>query len=204
MKRSQAGRTALAAALALGVFGLVGFAFSWPLPLAGIMAVGTYGGTYLLSKRPQRIGKVRVDRLPGGSQLKVLLLEAEADMEAIRRASREIAHIELRQEVKRLIGTGERILLYLGENPERIGNARRFFIYYLDTARTILEKYISVQKSGLDTAQVRQVRQETIRIVPQLTAAFERQFTNLMSNELVAIESEIKLLESTLKAEGGT
>lgn len=203
MKRSQAGRTALAAAIALGTFGLVGFAFSWPLWLAGIMAVGAYGGSYLLAKPTPRIGKVRLDRLPGGSQLKELLLEAEADMEALRRASRQIAHIELRQEVKRLIGTGERILLYLGENPERIGNARRFFIYYLDTARTILEKYLNVQKSGLDTTEVRQIRQETIRIVPQLNKAFERQYTNLMSNELMAIEAEIKLLDSTLKAEGG-
>ncbi len=175
----------------------------WPILLGAGLAVGTYVGTFLISKPKLKIGHIRVDALPDGNELKRLLLEAKDDMDAIDQASKQITNLPIRQQSEQLYQTGLRILEYLEKNPDRIPAARRFMGYYLNTARDILEKYLPFQSSGLRTEEVKRVTQATERAMPILNQAFENQFTNLMQNDIIDIESDIKVLEMTLQAEGG-
>lgn len=191
----------LAAALAV-FFGLT-LGLSWPFWIAGILAVGTYLGVFLLSKPRLKIGHIRVDTLPDGDELKLLMLDAKNDMDAIRDATKKITHLPIRQQGEQLYQTGLNILSYLEKHPDKISLARRFFGYYLDTAVAILQKYLPFQESGLRTEEVRRVAQETERAMPILNRAFERQFTNLMQNDMIDIESDIKVLEMNLRSEGG-
>ncbi len=193
----------LALLAALAVFFGTWSGLQWPVLLAAGLAVGTYVGVYLLAKPKLRIGHIRVDSLPDGDELKRLLLEAKDDMDAINRASKQITNLPIRQQSEQLYQTGIRILEYLEKNPDRIPAARRFLGYYLNTARDILEKYLPFQNSGLRTDEVKRVTQATERAMPILNQAFETQFTNLMQNDIMDIESDIKVLEMTLQSEGG-
>lgn len=183
----------------LGVFLGLGFIFKWNLLVAGALAIPTYFGSYLASQPRLRIGNIYIDELPAGDELRELMAEAYDDMEAIRLASKNISDIHIQDSSEKLYKTGSKILEYLKEEPDKIRIARRFFTYYLDTARNILEKYLRIQDTELRTDEVKQITRSTKEAMPYLNEAFEKQFTNLMANDLMDIEAEIKILKANLK-----
>ena len=132
-----------------------------------------------------------------------MLAEAEKDLYEIRRASQSIFDRSVQRDAENLHKTGSRILAFLKENPERIRQARRFFLYYLDTAAKLLGRYRDFQNTGLHTEEIEEILERTKKALPMLNQAFEKQFTRLMEGELMDVEADIALLEKTLKMEGG-
>lgn len=186
----------------LGLFFLLGFGLQWNLLVAALLAVLTYFGVFLISRPKLRIGRIVIEDYQKGEELRTLLDDAYEDMEAIRQAGKSINNIDIKQETERLYQTGTKILEYLTKEPQKIKLARRFFTYYLDTARGILEKYLKIQAADLRTEEIRQVSRATQEAMPILNQAFEKQFSNLLANDLMDIEEDIKLLKINLKMEG--
>lgn len=190
--------------LALIVFGVL----AWPLDvavwLAALAGVGSYVAVSQALKPRLRIAHIERHRLPAGNddELKELMRDAAEDMKAIETAGKAIVHPSLKSQVEKLHGIGIRILGYLSTHPERITTARKFLGYYLDTARNIVEKYLMFEESGLETEEVKRIRASTERALPILNTAFEKQFTRLMANDLMDVEADIKLLETSLKMDG--
>jgi 5-bromo-4-chloroindolyl phosphate hydrolysis protein len=192
----------LALLTSLALFFALFFGLKWNVFVVIILSLGTYLGVFMVTKPRLKIGNIRIDKLEDGDELKALLLDAKEDMNHIKKASAEITNLALKEESQRLYNTGVKILEYLEEHPERISTARRFFTYYLDTARDILEKYLPFQRSGLRTEDVENVFRSTQKALPILNEAFERQFNHLMQNDIIDIESDIKVLEMNLKMDG--
>lgn len=192
-------------AILIALLAFFGFwkGLAWNMFVSAGLALGTYLGVYLVAKPTLKIGNIRIDSLPDGDELKLLLLDAKTDMDRIQAASNKITNIAIKDESIKLYDTGLKILNYLEKNPDRISAARRFLNYYLDTARDILEKYLPFQESGLRTEDVQRVVQSTSKALPILNEAFDRQFNNLMQNDIMDIESDIKVLEMNLKHDGG-
>ncbi len=188
---------------AIAVFFVLSSGLNWPFLIAAGLAAGTYAGVFLYAKPQIKIGSIKVDRIADKSEFKRLLLEAKQDLDLLRTATKQISNLPLRHQSQQLYRSGVRILEYLEKNPDRIPAARRFLGYYLTTAVDILRKYIPFQKSGLKTDEVKQVTDATKKALPVLLEAFEAQFTTLMQNDILDIESDIKVLELTRKSEGG-
>ncbi|MDO5016404.1 MAG: 5-bromo-4-chloroindolyl phosphate hydrolysis family protein [Eubacteriales bacterium] len=196
------GQVLLSLVIALGIFSLLGFVLKWSLLVAALLSVLSYFAVYLLSRPKLRIGNIVIEDYRKGDELRALLDDAYEDMEAIRKASRSITNLNIQNEARKLYKTGTKILEYLSHEPDKINLARRFFSYYLNTARGILEKYLKIQSSELQTEEVRQVTRSTEAAMPVLNQAFEKQFSNLIANDLMDIEEDIKLLKINLKMEG--
>lgn len=192
--------------LTVAVFLVLAVPLSVPVWAALLAGAGTFLGYGRLARPRLRIGVIERDRLASGrsdsDELAELMKDAAGDMQAIRHAAEKIENPQLRREIQRLHGTGDRILGYLNSHPSRITAARKFLGYYLDTARNVVEKYRMFEESGLETAEVKRVHEATERALPILNTAFERQFTNLMANDIMDIEADIKLLETSLKMDG--
>lgn len=192
----------LTAILTVAVFLLLVVPFSVPLLLSFLASGGFFFGYGRLAKPRLRIGVIKREQIGHGEDLQALMRDAAGDMEAILAASQQIAHTELRQQIQQLHGTGVRIMGYLNSHPNKITTARKFLGYYLDTSRNVVEKYRMLEESKLETAEVQRVRESTVRTMPILNAAFERQFTKLMANDIMDIEADLKLLETSLKLDG--
>ena len=106
------------------------------------------------------------------------------------------------EQAQRLFSTAQRLMAYLKKNREKIPQARRFFLYYLDTAARLLGRYMELENLGLHTQEVLEVQRKTESVLPVLNQAFERQFTQLMAGELLDTEVDIQVLEQEL--EGST
>ncbi|NMA11672.1 MAG: hypothetical protein GX933_00600 [Chloroflexi bacterium] len=178
------------------------FIVEWPIIIAALLSIGIFAGVYMISKPKLKIGNLDLDSLKNGTEIRFLLQEAEQDLISIGEVSKKIDNPVIKTNAESLFDTGVRILNYLSENPDQISAARRFFGYYLNTSRNILEKYLTVQKAKLNSAEINNIKAATEKTIPMLNIAFDRQFENLMKNDILDIESEIKLLETNLKMEG--
>lgn len=194
-------RVALATLAAAAAFLFLFLGQRWHLAVSALIALLLYGALYLMLKPSLRIGKVRVDSLRGGEELHRLMADAHEDMRSIYEASQTIRDAGIREKAAGLHQLGNSILAYLNQNPQKIGSARRFFSYYLDTGASILTRYMKLAAANPSSPQVQRLTPETDRAVDTLRRAFMGQFNKLIQNELMDVEADIELLESTLRTE---
>ena len=174
----------------------------WHLAVCVILCSGVYVGLYMLLKPNIKIAGIDVEAMPGGEEMQKLLDDAQEDIDDIYEAIGSIENDSVKMDAKTMYDTGMNILSYLKENPEKIKTARRFFTYYLDTAAKLLKRYVDFQDTGLRSEEVMEILGKTADSIPVMNKAFERQFTHLMEGELLDVEADIELLNSTLKMEG--
>ena len=187
-------RMLFAAAAASCLFLLLFLKLKWNLIFCIVLSVGIYFGLYLLLKPRRKMAGIDLETLPEGEEIEALMGEARADLEQIRKAAAAIENASCRSQAESLYGTGKGILAYLEENPKKIRQARRFFIYYLDTAASILSRYVEFQKTGLQSEEVSRILSKSEDALPVLNDAFETQFTRLMQGELMDAEVDIEML----------
>ncbi len=192
----------LSAVLGVGVFTLFYFVFKIPLLFAVILALILHG-TARKSLDPTRsVGRVKVDFAQFDAEKRRILQEASAHLRDIDSVLRQVQSPDIRTRGRRVYETGNRIIEYVTKYPEKISIARRFFNYYLETASSILVKYLDIQKTRIQSVEIRQLGDRTAQALEILETAFEKQFSKLMVDEIMDIESDIHLLETTLKMEG--
>jgi len=192
----------LAAVLGIGIFVVLNVVLKVPFLLAAILALILHG-TARKSLDPTRsVGRVKVDFAKYDAEKRHILQEASADLRNIDTVLKQIQSPDIRTRGRRVYETGNRIIEYVTKYPEKMTIARRFFNYYLETASSILVKYLDIQKTRIQTQEIRQLGERTAQALEILETAFEKQFGKLMVDEIMDIESDINLLETTLKMEG--
>lgn len=199
---SEALRSILGLLAGLGGFALLHFQVGWSVFVAAPIAIVLYFAVFYLTTPSLRIGKIKVDSLKGGEELHRLMSDASDDMQVIYRASQAAKDPDIRAKALRLHELGNQMLTYLGQNPQNIPQARRFFTYYLDTGSDLLGKYMKLTVGNPSSAEVQRLTPETSRALDILQEAFMGQFNKLMAHEVMDVEATIQLLEKTLKMEG--
>lgn len=195
------GNIALSIIVGVLMFFLTYFFLQWSLPIAVVLSVGTYAGVSLISKPVYKLGGIDVDSLKNGTEIKTLMIEAQKDLVIIDKASKMGNNKDISHNANKLYQTGVHILEYLQKNPNKIGTARRFLNYYLNTSADIMEKYMGFLESKNRSPQLNKIYESTDRALVILNEAFEKQFVKLMENEIFDIESDIAVLEKTLEME---
>lgn len=183
------------------VFLVLLFLIKWNFFIDAVLALGIFVSLTFLLKPREKIGRIYVEGIPDGEELKKYLEDAREDFAAIETCKRKIRDSEVKTEVERLNLTAEKIIAFLEENPEKIRLARQFIDYYQDTASSLLQKYVKLQDTALSTDEVQKLKTETAKAVKTLNTVFEGQFQKLLRNEMVDMDAEIRLLQQTAKME---
>lgn len=197
----ETGRMLVSVTAAAAVFLFVFLVLRWELIFCILLCAGVYAGLYCLLK-PKWKTDMDDAAIQEEEQRKTLMAEAKKDLAQIAEARDAITDAAVRADASALYDTGGRIWEYLKENPEKIGLARRFFTYYLDTTAKLLERYVELSQTGLKSEEVKRILNKTAQTLPVLHSAFEKQFVHLMEGELLDVESDIAVLDSMLKMEG--
>lgn len=112
------------------------------------------------------------------------------ESESVRRKARQIAELE------------RKILEDIEADPKDFGPARGFLSYYQDAAVNILRKYQQILDRGASSSEVRASVSRVEPILETIRAAFEKQLARLLENDVLDLDTEITVLEETLKMEG--
>ena len=191
------------AAAAGGAFLTMLFGLGWPFLIDVPVAAGIYAGLYLVTKPKRSIGGRDIDFIENGEELELKLNEAKEDYESILESIRKIGNPEVKNEAQKLSETSAAIIKYLESNPPKIRQARQFIDYYQDTASKLLQKYIDLENSNIETEAICRLKNNTKTALATLNEAFCGQFEKLMRGELTDMQAQLELLEKTVKMEIG-
>ena len=190
----ETARMLLALLAGSGLFLTLFFLLHWNPIVSLLLSVGAYFGLFFLLKPRPKLAGISLDGVKNGEDWAALLEGAQEDLETLERAGQEIPNPSVAKKAQELSATARRLMAYLQKNREKIPQARRFFLYYLDTA----ERYRKLETTGLHTQEVLEIQQKTQEVLPALNQAFEKQFTQLMAGELLDAEVDIQVLQQIL------
>jgi len=130
-----------------------------------------------------------------------VLQPARRQVDAILRTAGTIGKPAVRDEVVGLCSTADQIIAELASQPRKLDAARGFLTYYLDAAQRIVEGYVNLARRGGSAPEINQtlVRAEaSLKVVQE---AFDRQLANVLEDRAMDLDSEIELLERTVRSE---
>ena len=128
--------------------------------------------------------------------------KAQQDYVAIEQAAAGLADEELRAELAGLQPISVRIMDYMGAHPEKIPLARKFVTYYQDRTAALVREYLEFERTGLATEQVEATKAKIRQTLAAMDEAYTAEFEKLLSDKLLDVDAELKVMEQTLAADG--
>jgi hypothetical protein len=130
-----------------------------------------------------------------------VLQPARRQVDAILRTAGAVGKPAVRDEVVGLCATADQIIAELATQPRKLDAARGFLTYYLDAAQRIVEGYVNLGQRGSSTPEINQTlarAEASLKVVQQ---AFDRQLASVLEDRALDLDSEIELLERTVRSE---
>jgi hypothetical protein len=160
---------------------------------------GFVAGLLLFGRRPP----ARVEfGGPGEEELGEAVKEGEAKLAELRSSGRSIGSPAIGAKVEAIASVVARVLAQIKKDPRTLRNARRFLDYYLDATIKIVARYATLSAENLHDAEIQASLQRAEGMLETIRAAFEKQLALLLSNDVLDLDTELGLLEKTIKMEG--
>lgn len=141
-------------------------------------------------------------RIGDGAQNSNIVAEGRDMLKQIRLTSLRIANGTFREGVARICDTGEEIMRNFEQQPHDVLTGRKFVDYYLATTLKIVTLYRDLSSRPQHTEQERVVLAKAEESLPALEAGFQRQIGRLQENNFMDLDTELAVLEMTMKTEG--
>jgi 5-bromo-4-chloroindolyl phosphate hydrolysis protein len=190
---------------AIAVFILSLVILRWSLAAAAVLSLGCYAGLSFLFTPIFRVGGVNIEHMKNSREIMTLLEEGEKDLSSIKTSIKAIVDTskdpQIKTKAQGVCREGAKIIEYIKKNPAKAVMARRFFSYYLDKADEILKKYNNLVSAGIETDRLNSLKEKTFSALESISKGMVLQFSRLISSEVIDIEADIKLLESTIRME---
>lgn len=176
---------------------LVGFNFL----ISAILAVGAYiAGTFILHEKEE------IDvHLSGGvtqAMLEETLAEGYKKLKILKEFRKKIFNETVGKKIDAIADVIDRIFENFKKDPKDIKAARQFLSYYLDSTLKIVDKYIDLSGRGVKSSDLVQSLAKVEELLDTIYHAFEKQLEILVKDDVMDLDTELKLLESTIKMEG--
>jgi 5-bromo-4-chloroindolyl phosphate hydrolysis protein len=188
-------------AITIIVFTVSIIILKWTLIIAAVLAFCFYVGLSFLFTPVLRLAGVNIEHIKNNEEIMTLLEEGEKDLVSIKKIADISKDIQIKTKALNLHREGGKIIAYIKKNPAKAVMARRFFNYYLNKANEILTKYHNLISAGIETDHLLSLKEKTLGAMESILRGMTLQFSRLISSEVIDIEADVKLLESTLKME---
>ncbi|MFW5808048.1 MAG: 5-bromo-4-chloroindolyl phosphate hydrolysis family protein [Spirochaetota bacterium] len=193
------------AGLVSGILFVLLFAvLQFALIITIVIAASAFGLMMLLAG--QKTEEQKIEHLLGGirnKDLKSILKSGHEKQLILTQLKDRIEKPEIRDRVDKIINVVNRIFDDLKHDPKDVRIARQFLNYYLDSTITIVQKYtdLSVHR-GINSTDLSDTLTKTEDLLDKIYYAFEAQLAKLLEDDALDLDTEVALLEQTLKMEG--
>lgn len=120
----------------------------------------------------------------------------------IRSQTRLISDNEVAGKIQDICKTGLDIFDYIQKNPDDLTKARQFINYYLDTTEKIVNKYVDLISKKERSSDIDAAISNVENVLDSIKETYSKQLHNLLEDDLLDLNTEIKVLEKTIKLEG--
>ena len=130
-----------------------------------------------------------------------VITAARSQIDGIAQNAAYITKSAVREKVVGLCHTAEEIVSELAAKPRKIDAARSFLTYYLDAAARIVDGYANLTGRTASAPEIGQALNRAEESLDSIQQAFDRQLGNVLEDRVLDLESEIELLEKTVRME---
>lgn len=120
----------------------------------------------------------------------------------IRNRTMTITENDVASRVQEICRTGTEIFDYIQKNPADLKKARQFINYYLDATEKIVNRYVELSGAKNRSAEMEESLKKVEGMLQSINETYRKQLHNLLEDDLLDLNTEIKLLETTMKMEG--
>ena len=134
--------------------------------------------------------------------IREVMASGSAQQAEMTKIARSLPAGTIRRKLENLASLTGKIVDDVRQDPQDGKAAGRFLAYYADTAIRIATMYRDLTSRDADSPEIRQTGAKVERNLDILEKAFKLQLTKLQENDLMNLDAEMSVLESTLKMEG--
>lgn len=131
-----------------------------------------------------------------------VLEEGREKLGKLRAASIRIEDRDIKRRADRIADLTAKMLENIRKDPKDLRPARPFLNYYLDTAMTIIRRYTEISSHTVRSREADEVIARVDRTMAALENAFEKQLAALLENDVMDLDTELTVLEKTIRMEG--
>lgn len=135
-------------------------------------------------------------------ELKKVLTDGLTKMQIMIEYKNKIKNQAVKQKVNNICQIVKEIFDDIKKDPQDIKAARQFLSYYLDATIKILRKYTELSSHRIQSSEMASTLSKTENLLDTIKKAFEKQLANLLSNDVMDLDTEVKVLNQTLRSEG--
>ncbi len=106
---------------------------------------------------------------------------------------------EIREQSSKLYERGIQIVEYIQGHPDKLMKGSRFLTYYLETASNICSRYSEYCENSNNYKNDDEVTESAKRAMILLENAFDKEFDKLMEDDIIDLETDVKVLENSMK-----
>jgi len=128
-----------------------------------------------------------------------VIVQARDQVDAIRSTAAGIGKRAIQDKVVALCATADEILAELATRPRKVESARGFLTYYLDAAQRIVEGYARLAARPSASPEIKRALARAEESLDSVQTAFDGQLANVLEDRVLDLESEIELLEKTVR-----
>lgn len=161
-----------------------------------VVGVASWAAGFLLFSRKSPVV------LAQETEVKEAVAEGRGRLAEIRALGKALKKPSVVALVDQVAEMAERVLTEVETNPKELKQARQFLSYYLDSTLKILTLYVDLGSQNLNDEKIQGSLSRVESLLMTLRDAFENQLKRLLSNDVMDLDTEIALLEQTIKMEG--
>lgn len=126
-------------------------------------------------------------------------LEQRKEIETL---SRKIQDSNIKNKVKLILQSLDAMFENFEKDPRDIKISRQFLGYYLDATIKIIRKYIDLSEQKVLSPELTESLRKVDSILTSIKEAFDKHHAKLLNNDIMELDTEIEVMEKTMKLEG--
>jgi len=195
-------------ALILFIYGTVVFFLSWKYTILGFWLSSLAGLGALITLRIilKAVDKKRKQGAPGFKVTQKTVDDVSKDgrerLKGIRNLTIRIKNNEAAEKIKEICKIGFEIFDDIKKNPGDLKRAKPFLNYYLDTTEKIVKQYVELSNAREDNPEVKKTLSRVEDLLDSIKETYEKQLANLLTDDLLDLNTEITVLKKTMELEG--
>ncbi len=169
------------------------------LPLGLLSGVGGFIAFFLIGK-----GLEKEDKVAGvnSNRAREVIMQARSKRDQIQLLAQALAKGDVRSCLERLAVLTDKIVEDVKKDPKDASAAGKFLDYYGDTVIKIATLHRDLSSHGLSSSTIAESQQRVQGHLHTLIKAFEVQLVKLQEDNLLDLDTELKVLERTMAMEG--
>lgn len=180
----------------------------WDFLFAGLLSLGLF----LLLRAVCR-DEVCTEEVPdkpaeepstGSPELDRMMKDGALAISEMKRLDDNIEDERISACIRRLETVSQKIFDQVKQEPEKLGQIRKFMDYYLPTTLKLLNAYDRASSAGVSGENIDATKRNVEGMMDAVVRAFEKQLDALFGSEALDISTDIAVLETMMAREGLT